>query len=251
MHRDADDTRLVRDGPLDRLLDPPIGVGRELVAALVLELLDGLHQPDVAFLDQVHEGYAVIEVLLGDVHDEAQVRQDQRVPRMIDMALASLGLARESGQLRVLRKLLLVAHEPGMELFHVVQRPFATPLRTRRVVAEHVRAHGGRDPPPDLGDTLAGLLQFAGQLDLLVLVDQRRRTHLAQVDRQDGRGRLRDVRLVTRLAAALAAQHRVDHGRRPLIRRGCVFVETDLVLKYHLASHGVRSPLSRRLPQPV
>src|SRR5918993_200910 len=51
--RDADRARLVGDGPRDRLPDPPRGIRRELVAAAILELVDRLHQADVAFLNQV------------------------------------------------------------------------------------------------------------------------------------------------------------------------------------------------------
>ena len=55
MHRDADGARLVGDRAGDGLADPPRGVGRELVAAAVFELVHRLHQADVAFLDQVEE----------------------------------------------------------------------------------------------------------------------------------------------------------------------------------------------------
>src|SRR5688572_65516 len=55
VHRDADGARLVGDRARDGLADPPRGVGRELVAAAVFELVDRLHQADVAFLDQVEE----------------------------------------------------------------------------------------------------------------------------------------------------------------------------------------------------
>jgi hypothetical protein len=77
VHRDADGARLVGDRAGDGLADPPRGVGRELVAALVLELVDGLHEADVALLDQVEELQAAVRVLLGDRHDEAQVGLDQ------------------------------------------------------------------------------------------------------------------------------------------------------------------------------
>src|SRR3546814_19484316 len=40
VHRDADGPRLVGDRAGDRLPDPPGGIGRELVAAAVLELVD-------------------------------------------------------------------------------------------------------------------------------------------------------------------------------------------------------------------
>src|SRR6185503_9291385 len=53
VHRDADGARLVGNRARDRLPDPPRGVGRELVAAAVLELVYGLHQADVPLLDQV------------------------------------------------------------------------------------------------------------------------------------------------------------------------------------------------------
>src|SRR5438552_4700016 len=76
VHRDANRTRLVGDGPGNRLPDPPRRVGRELVAAPVLEFVDGLHETDVAFLDQVQELKATIRVFLGDRDDEPQVRLD-------------------------------------------------------------------------------------------------------------------------------------------------------------------------------
>src|SRR5438128_5651105 len=72
--RDADRPRLVRDGARDRLADPPGRVGRELEAALVVELLDRAHQPQVPFLDQVEERQAPVEVLLGNRDHQAEVR---------------------------------------------------------------------------------------------------------------------------------------------------------------------------------
>ena len=53
--RDADRAGLVGDGAGDRLTDPPCGVGGELVALLVVELLDRADEADVALLDQVLE----------------------------------------------------------------------------------------------------------------------------------------------------------------------------------------------------
>jgi hypothetical protein len=76
VHRDADGAGLVGDGAGDGLADPPGGVGAELVAAAVLELLDRLHQAHVALLDQVEEGEAAVGVFLGDGDHEAQVGLD-------------------------------------------------------------------------------------------------------------------------------------------------------------------------------
>jgi len=56
--------RLVGDGARDRLPYPPGGVGRKLVTALILEFLDRFHQADIAFLDQIEEVHAAIDVTL-------------------------------------------------------------------------------------------------------------------------------------------------------------------------------------------
>src|SRR5262244_111347 len=74
VHGDANGARLVGDRARDRLPDPPRGIGRELVAAAILEFVDPLHQADIAFLDQVEELQAAVGVFLGDGDDEAQVR---------------------------------------------------------------------------------------------------------------------------------------------------------------------------------
>src|SRR5712692_2043128 len=66
VHRDADGARLVRNGPRDRLADPPGGVSRELVAAPVVEFIGPAHQPDVAFLDQVQQVQSVVQVFLSN-----------------------------------------------------------------------------------------------------------------------------------------------------------------------------------------
>jgi hypothetical protein len=52
-------------------------VRRELVATPVLELVDGLHQTDVAFLNQVEELKTTVRVLLCDRHDQAKVGFDE------------------------------------------------------------------------------------------------------------------------------------------------------------------------------
>jgi hypothetical protein len=67
---------VVRDRPLHRLADPPGRVGRELVAAAPVELLDGAVQPERPLLDQVEERHAEPAVALGDGDDEPEVRLD-------------------------------------------------------------------------------------------------------------------------------------------------------------------------------
>ena len=77
VHREADGARLIGERPRDRLTDPPGGVGRELVAPAVVELLDGAHQAEVALLDQVEQRQDPVHVALGDRDDEAQVGLDE------------------------------------------------------------------------------------------------------------------------------------------------------------------------------
>ena len=44
---------MLLDGTLERLTDPPGGVGRELEATLPVELLDGAKKAERALLDEV------------------------------------------------------------------------------------------------------------------------------------------------------------------------------------------------------
>ena len=72
--RDVDRLHAVDQGALDRLLDPPARVRAEAAAVLRIEAFDGFEQADVSFLDQVRQLQAAVDVVLGDVDDQAQVR---------------------------------------------------------------------------------------------------------------------------------------------------------------------------------
>src|SRR4029079_4886880 len=73
--RDPDRPALVREAALDRLTDPPRRVGRELEAALPLELVDTAHQPGIALLDEVQQAHPAVDVLLRIRDDEPEVRR--------------------------------------------------------------------------------------------------------------------------------------------------------------------------------
>ena len=83
VHRDADRAALVGERAADRVTDPPRRVGREAVAARVIEALDRLHQADVALLDQVDQRQATAVVAARDRDHEAQVRLDEAVLRVV------------------------------------------------------------------------------------------------------------------------------------------------------------------------
>ena len=72
--REPDGATGVGDAAGDGLADPPGGVGGELEALAPVELLDRVHQAEVALLDEVEERQARRLVLLGDRDDQPQVR---------------------------------------------------------------------------------------------------------------------------------------------------------------------------------
>ena len=70
---DADGAGLVGDGPGDGLADPPGGIGGELVALGVVELLHRLDEAQVALLNQIQKEHAAAHIPLGDGHHQAEV----------------------------------------------------------------------------------------------------------------------------------------------------------------------------------
>jgi hypothetical protein len=64
---------VVEDEPQDVRADPPRRVGRQLHPAVGVVALHGLHEADVALLDEVHEVAVGAAVLVGDLHHQAEV----------------------------------------------------------------------------------------------------------------------------------------------------------------------------------
>jgi hypothetical protein len=67
---------LVGQSALDGLLDPPSGVGGELAALFRIEALDGFHEANVAFGNEIGDGHAVVGIVLGDFNDQTEVCLD-------------------------------------------------------------------------------------------------------------------------------------------------------------------------------
>ena len=97
VHGHADRAALVGDRAGDGLADPPGGVGGELEALAVVELLGGADEPDRALLDQVEEREALVAVALRDRDDEAEVGLDHR---LLGGVVAALDALRELDLLR-------------------------------------------------------------------------------------------------------------------------------------------------------
>src|SRR5215471_4327930 len=81
VHGNADGPGLVCEGAADRLPNPPGRISRKLIAAAIVELFNSLHEPDVAFLDEIEELKAAVRILLGDGDDETEVAGDELVAR--------------------------------------------------------------------------------------------------------------------------------------------------------------------------
>ena len=77
MYREPNGTPSVGDTTSDRLTDPPCGIGRELESFTPVEFLDGVHQTEVAFLDQVEQGETRSLVLFGDRYNKTKVGLDE------------------------------------------------------------------------------------------------------------------------------------------------------------------------------
>jgi hypothetical protein len=116
VERHAHDAALLRQRLEDGLADPPDGVGDELDALGLVELVRGPDQAEVALVDQVGERDALVLVLLGDRHHEAQVAADQLVQRFLVVDADELG----EPDLLFLRDQRIAADLPQV----LVERPF-------------------------------------------------------------------------------------------------------------------------------
>src|SRR6266550_8033176 len=87
MDREPDRASVIGHGSSDLLAYPPCGVGGEFPAAPVLKAIDAFHQADIAFLNEIEERKAAIQVTLRDRDDEPEVRFDQAALRLVERVL--------------------------------------------------------------------------------------------------------------------------------------------------------------------
>ena len=180
---DVDHAGLSRERQVLRLADPPERVGRETMAALVLEALDCLQQTQVALLDQVQERRRIGSHLLGQVGHETQIAQDQRVPRLVDQLLLPSGAAQNPPHPRVVGAAQVRRHslETGFDL---AQPPLAALFWTLGVPVENVFAIRGRQPQHQRGEFFARLVQRLRVPFLVLPLEQGSRADLPHVVRE-------------------------------------------------------------------
>ena len=174
VHGDADRAGLVGDGAGDGLANPPGGVGGELEALAVLELLHGADEADVALLDQVEQAHAAADVLLGHADHQAQVGLGQvaagGVGVLADLApgaSASCRLVGRDGLVDVLWRGRVI-------LAACVQAPDGL----QRLLRQDASLHGQLDLARCPG-RVCGMLELVGHLAVRLAVDLKVDAHLA------------------------------------------------------------------------
>jgi hypothetical protein len=80
-------TRLVHDRPFYALPYPPCRIGRETETARWLKFFYRMHQTKIAFLNQVQQWHAAIQIALCDADHEPQITLYHDLPRL-ELALA-------------------------------------------------------------------------------------------------------------------------------------------------------------------
>src|SRR5712692_2060222 len=168
VHRDPDRPGLVGNRARDRLADPPRRVGRELVAAAVFELVQGLHQADVALLNQIQELQAAVGVLLGNRHDEPEVRFDQLLLGLLGLPLAPDDrIERLLELLGRLRKVFGRRLQLGLQVLDLLLDVLAILfLEALLLVLRIELPFGGLDLALDRADALDGVLHLVDQAPL-------------------------------------------------------------------------------------
>ena len=73
MHWDTNGARLVSNRTCNCLANPPCRIRREFVTTSILELINCLHQTNVAFLDEIKELKSAVGVLLSNRNNQTKV----------------------------------------------------------------------------------------------------------------------------------------------------------------------------------
>ena len=91
MDRQSDGLRLVRQGSLNCLFDPPRGVRGKLRPFGGIKPFDPFHQTDIAFIDQVKQRQTQSAVVARDLHDQSQIGFDHLLARLLVTLLNAPG----------------------------------------------------------------------------------------------------------------------------------------------------------------
>src|SRR5579884_3564251 len=81
MLRQMDQARLFTRSRADSLTNPPGGIRSEMTTALVIKLLGGTHESQVAFLDQINKRDTRTGITTSDSDNQTEITLDQPAPR--------------------------------------------------------------------------------------------------------------------------------------------------------------------------
>jgi hypothetical protein len=73
MHRQTNGPRLIHDAAFNTLPYPPCRVSGKTKPALRIKLFKRMNQTKIAFLDQVKQRNATIQVALGNIYDQPKI----------------------------------------------------------------------------------------------------------------------------------------------------------------------------------
>ena len=73
MHRDTDGSRLIRNGPGDRLADPPGSIGGKLIPLGIVKLFHRLDKAQISFLNQIQEQHTPSHISFGYADHQTQI----------------------------------------------------------------------------------------------------------------------------------------------------------------------------------
>src|SRR5262249_15151917 len=112
VERHPDDPALLGQGLQNGLPDPPDRIGDELDSLGLVELVGRPDEAEVALVDEIGEGHALVLVLLGHRNDEPEVAADQLVERFAvtgtdPLSQADLFLLRDQRVLADLAEILV------------------------------------------------------------------------------------------------------------------------------------------------
>jgi len=135
MHGQPNDAALIGQSTRDGLADPPCGIGAKAMAAMIVELFDGLDQAQIALLNEIQEGHTLPQVTLGDAHHQARVGANHVRPRCLSALNKAIQLV-----LFLLSELAGIACQPGPSLAPdlIVPREADLLLRGQQRNASHL-----------------------------------------------------------------------------------------------------------------
>src|SRR5262245_30549 len=83
MDRNTNSFALFSDRTCNGLANPPTGICTKLEPTVIIEFVNRAHQPNVAFLNEIQERQAAIDIFFRNTHDQAKIGFDHFFLRLL------------------------------------------------------------------------------------------------------------------------------------------------------------------------